>query len=126
MGHALSNAGAKPLSEWALQLGLGIDELLGIAPALKDICHVLPEVLEDLRYAPYVARQEGEIARLRRDATISLDAIGSYSAIGGLSNEMIERLDAARPGNLAEAGRVRGITPAALSAILVAAQRRVA
>jgi tRNA uridine 5-carboxymethylaminomethyl modification enzyme len=49
-----------------------------------------------------------------------------FAAIPGLSTEMVERLGAARPATLAAAGRVRGITPAALTAILLQANRRAA
>jgi tRNA uridine 5-carboxymethylaminomethyl modification enzyme len=87
---------------------------------------VVAEALDDARYAPYLARQRAEIERLRTDANTGLNGITSYRAIGGLSNEMVERLEAARPTDLAAASRIRGITPAALAAILVAAQRRAA
>jgi tRNA uridine 5-carboxymethylaminomethyl modification enzyme len=87
---------------------------------------VVSEALDDARYAPYLQRQKAEVERLRREANTDLSAISSYRAIGGLSNEMVERLEAARPADLAAASRIRGITPAALAAILVAAQRRAA
>ncbi|WP_116091009.1 tRNA uridine-5-carboxymethylaminomethyl(34) synthesis enzyme MnmG [Sphingomonas crusticola] len=87
---------------------------------------VIVEAIDDARYAPYLARQHAEVQRLRADANTSLAHIASYRAIGGLSNEMVERLEAARPSDLAAATRIRGITPAALAAILVAAQRRAA
>jgi tRNA uridine 5-carboxymethylaminomethyl modification enzyme len=87
---------------------------------------VVAEALDDARYAPYLERQRAEVARLKADAHTHLGAITSYRAIGGLSNEMVERLEAARPADLAAASRIRGITPAALAAILVAAQRRAA
>jgi tRNA uridine 5-carboxymethylaminomethyl modification enzyme len=87
---------------------------------------VIAEALDDARYAPYLARQTAEVERLRSEANTVLDSIKSYRAIGGLSNEMVERLEAARPADLAAASRIRGITPAALAAILVAAQRRAA
>jgi len=87
---------------------------------------VLTEATDDARYAPYLERQRAEVARLKDDAHTRLDAISSYRAIGGLSNEMVERLEAARPADLAAASRIRGITPAALAAILIAAQRRAA
>ena len=87
---------------------------------------VIAEALDDARYAPYLERQRTEVARLKVEANTTLDAIQSYRAIGGLSNEMVERLEAARPADLAAASRIRGITPAALAAILVAAQRRAA
>jgi tRNA uridine 5-carboxymethylaminomethyl modification enzyme len=87
---------------------------------------LVAEALDDARYAPYLARQRAEVERLRAEANTDLSGIHSYRAIGGLSNEMVERLEAARPGDLAAASRIRGITPAALAAILVAAQRRAA
>ena len=87
---------------------------------------VIAEAIDDARYAPYLVRQRAEVERLRAEADTDLRAIHSYRAIGGLSNEMVERLEAARPSDLAAASRIRGITPAALAAILVAAQRRAA
>jgi tRNA uridine 5-carboxymethylaminomethyl modification enzyme len=87
---------------------------------------VIAEAIDDARYDPYLARQRLEVERLRTEADTALDRIASYRAIGGLSNEMVERLEAARPADLAAAARIRGITPAALAAILVAAQRRAA
>ena len=57
---------------------------------------------------------------------LALTGVIDYSAIGGLSNEMVERLNGARPADLAAAGRIRGITPAALAAIMVYARRRAA
>ncbi|UAK24654.1 tRNA uridine-5-carboxymethylaminomethyl(34) synthesis enzyme MnmG [Sphingomonas nostoxanthinifaciens] len=84
------------------------------------------ELLEDVRYAPYVERQAAEVAQLQRDRDVSLAAIEHFEDIRGLSVEMVERLEAARPSNLAAAARIRGITPAALSAILIAARRKAA
>lgn len=81
------------------------------------------ELLEDARYAPYIARQEANIARARNDRNIVLDAL-DFSKVAGLSTEMVERLTRARPNTLEEAGRIRGMTPAALSAILVGLHRR--
>ena len=49
-----------------------------------------------------------------------------YAALPGLSNEMVERLSAARPSTLGAAARIRGVTPAALAAILVHARRKAA
>jgi len=49
-----------------------------------------------------------------------------YTAIAGLSHEMVEKLETTKPENLAAASRIRGITPAALAAILVHAKRAIA
>lgn len=82
------------------------------------------EIEEDARYAPYLERQESELRDLRANEQISLGDDLEYAAIAGLSNEMVERLTLARPDTLAAASRIRGITPAALAAILVHARRR--
>lgn len=87
---------------------------------------VADEVLQDARYAPYVERQAEEVARLRAEEEIELPVALSYSDVPGLSTEMVARLSASRPRSLAAAARIRGITPAALSAVLLHARRRVA
>lgn len=84
---------------------------------------LLSEIEQDGRYAPYLDRQEAEIRDIAANERIALPDTIDYRSVAGLSNEMVERLDAARPHNLAAAGRVRGITPAALAAILVHAKR---
>lgn len=100
------------------------DDLVRAEPGLADIDPTLAaELAEDAHYAPYLARQEAEIRDLQANERIALDANLDYRAIGGLSNEMVERLSAARPKTLAEAGRIAGITPAALSAILIHSRR---
>jgi len=95
-------------------------ELAGATPA------VLEEAIQDHRYAPYVARQQNEIDRLRSDENIRIAAEFDYGSIAGLSHEMVERLSRARPATLGAAGRIRGVTPAALAAILVHARRKAA
>ncbi|GGB54668.1 tRNA uridine-5-carboxymethylaminomethyl(34) synthesis enzyme MnmG [Blastomonas aquatica] len=87
---------------------------------------LIAEIEEDAVYAPYLARQDAELRDLRANERIALGPDIDYRAITGLSNEMVERLALAQPETLAEAGRVRGVTPAALAAILVHARRRAA
>jgi tRNA uridine 5-carboxymethylaminomethyl modification enzyme len=84
---------------------------------------LLAEFVEDARYAPYLERQETEVAELRGNDKVRLDPALDYASVPGLSNEMVERLGAARPDTLGAASRIRGITPAALSAILLHARR---
>lgn len=84
------------------------------------------EVTADLHYAPYVERQAAEIAQLRRAEQDLLPSTLTFSAIPGLSLEMVERLTTSRPSSLAAAGRIQGITPAALSAILLHVRRKAA
>ena len=85
---------------------------------------LIAEIEEDARYAPYLERQESELRDLRANEQIRLGDDMEYAVIAGLSNEMVERLIMARPETLAAASRIRGITPAALAAILVHARRR--
>ena len=80
----------------------------------------------DALYAPYVARQQREWDVVQRDARVWIPAGLDYAGIPGLSNEMVERLVGALPETLDQASRIPGVTPAALSALYVAANRRAA
>ena len=80
----------------------------------------------DALYAPYVARQQREWEVVQRDSRVWLPHELDFRAVPGLSNEMVERLCASRPETLDQASRVPGVTPAALSALYVAASRRAA
>jgi len=85
-----------------------------------------PEGQADLLYAPYVERQRREWEIVQRDSRVWIPADLDYARIPGLSNEMVERLSAAGPETLDQASRIHGVTPAALSALYVAASRRAA
>jgi tRNA uridine 5-carboxymethylaminomethyl modification enzyme len=80
----------------------------------------------DALYAPYLERQHREWESVRRDSRVWLGGLFDYGAVPGLSNEMVERLSTARPETLDQASRVAGVTPAALSALHVAATRAAA
>ena len=98
-----------------------------LAPELEGIDdNILSELAEDAHYAPYIARQEAELRSLAANEAIILDRALDYGAIGGLSREMVERLSKARPETLGQAARIDGVTPAALTAILVHSRRRAA
>jgi tRNA uridine 5-carboxymethylaminomethyl modification enzyme len=84
------------------------------------------EIAEDAVYAPYLARQEAELRQLRASDGVPLGDDFPYAEVPGLSREMVERLERARPETLAAAGQVPGVTPAALASLLVQARRRVA
>ena len=79
------------------------------------------ELAEDAAYAPYVARMHAEFAK-RATSDIRLCHV-AFDAIPGLSNEMIERLERVRPATLHQAERIPGITPAALTAVMIHAKR---
>ena len=80
----------------------------------------------DALYRPYVERQQREWEVVRRDSRVWIPENLDYRAISGLSNEMVERLQSSRPETLDQASRVPGVTPAALSALYVAASRKAA
>jgi len=80
----------------------------------------------DALYAPYLARQQREWNAIRRDIEVAIPAHLAFTSIPGLSTEMAERLEASRPETLDQASRIAGITPAALSALYVAACRQAA
>jgi tRNA uridine 5-carboxymethylaminomethyl modification enzyme len=80
----------------------------------------------DALYRPYVERQDREWDVIQRDARVRIPPELEFAAVPGLSKEMVERLARSRPENLDQASRIPGITPAALSALYVAAARRIA
>jgi tRNA uridine 5-carboxymethylaminomethyl modification enzyme len=116
------DAGKMTLFDWLRFPQLSIVQLLGSEDEAwpQDL---IMELEQDGRYAPYLARQEAEVNDMAANEQIQLSALIDYRAISGLSHEMVERLEASMPENLAAASRIRGITPAALAAILVHAKR---
>ncbi|MBB4837971.1 tRNA uridine 5-carboxymethylaminomethyl modification enzyme [Sphingomonas kyeonggiensis] len=123
-GASVAQDGAKrPAREWLRFPGIELHHLDVHPDADPDL---LAEYVEDARYAPYLERQEAEVAQLRANDAVKLPATMDFAAIAGLSNEMIEKLTASRPETIGAAARIRGITPAALSAILLHAKRRAA
>ncbi|WLQ13067.1 tRNA uridine-5-carboxymethylaminomethyl(34) synthesis enzyme MnmG [Hahella aquimaris] len=86
------------------------------------------EVAEQLeiqvKYAGYIDRQQEEIERLRRNENMALPADLDYSGIQGLSNEIKQKLTEVKPETLAQASRIPGVTPAAVSLLMVHLKKR--
>ncbi|MCW8445114.1 tRNA uridine-5-carboxymethylaminomethyl(34) synthesis enzyme MnmG [Fluoribacter gormanii] len=84
---------------------------------------LLPEVSEQIeiqnKYAGYIDRQQQDIEKMRKQENTVLPESLDYSEVTGLSNEVIQKLTKIRPSTLAQAGRISGVTPAALSLLLV-------
>jgi tRNA uridine 5-carboxymethylaminomethyl modification enzyme len=117
----------RSIAEWLRFPEVTSEALLALAPDLADYApSITEEAVQNHRYAPYLIRQDAEIQRLRADEAVRIPEAFDYAGVAGLSNEMIERLNASRPATLGAASRVRGVTPAALAAILVQARRRAA
>ncbi|MFL9840227.1 tRNA uridine-5-carboxymethylaminomethyl(34) synthesis enzyme MnmG [Sphingomonas sp. ST-64] len=127
--HQIGRAGApvaqdgarRAAFDWLRFPGVTLDHL-GIALPDADL-DLLSELIEDARYAPYLERLEREQADLGRSDMTPMPAALDYSALPGLSNEMVERLSAARPHTIGDASRIRGITPAALTVIMLHVKR---
>ena len=95
------------------------ERLAGAWPELRSVEPRVAESLSiDATYARYLERQEGDIRAYRRDERLLLPEDLDYAALGGLSTEVREKLSRARPATLGAAGRVPGVTPAALTALL--------
>ena len=114
----------RTLAEWLRFPEVTLD---GLHPWIGDErfdALLVEEVEEDAAYAPYLARQEAELRDLRASDGVPLGQGFPYAEVPGLSREMVERLERAQPNTLATAGRLAGITPAALASLLVHARRR--
>jgi tRNA uridine 5-carboxymethylaminomethyl modification enzyme len=103
---------------------MDIGRLTAVWPRLAELRPDVAEQIEvEALYAGYLARQEADVVAFRRDEALALPATLDYGAIGGLSNEMRETFEAVRPTTLGAAGRIAGVTPAALTALLGYVQR---
>jgi tRNA uridine 5-carboxymethylaminomethyl modification enzyme len=99
--------------------GMDISGLKAIWPELRAIDAGTSEKLEtEARYSVYLGRQRVDIALLKREEQKVIPADLDYSGFNGLSNELRQKLNAARPRSIAEANRIDGMTPAALGLIL--------
>jgi tRNA uridine 5-carboxymethylaminomethyl modification enzyme len=76
------------------------------------------------KYAGYIERQQDEIDRQQRNEETSLPANLDYAAIAGLSTEVRQKLAEAQPATVGQASRIPGVTPAAVSILLVHLKKR--
>jgi tRNA uridine 5-carboxymethylaminomethyl modification enzyme len=96
--------------------------LPGVGPGVADE-EVVEQIEIDARYSGYLARQQEEIERTARHADAELPADFDYRAVPGLSREIVTKLCDFRPHTLGQAARISGVTPAALSLLLVYLKR---
>jgi len=102
---------AYPDIDWA--------DLCKVWPQLSEIDLSVSEQIEiDALYAGYIERQAADIATFKREEGLKLPSALDYTAIGGISNEVREKLMTTRPATLGQAARIEGVTPGALSALL--------
>ncbi len=101
--------------EHLAQLQLDVDD---IPVQIQD------QVKKDALYAHYIARQERDIAAMERDENHIIPDDTDYTQVRGLSNEIVAKLSATRPSTIAHAGRIEGMTPAALMLIIGAIKKQ--
>lgn len=100
----------------------------------ENVCRIWPEIAalprpiaqqiqNEAVYHGYLDRQEADIVAFRKDEGVRIPADLDYASVGGMSFEVREKLQAARPGTLGQAGRVEGVTPGALTALLAHLRR---
>jgi len=104
---------------------IGLDRLAAIWPAIGGLSATAREQMEiEGQYAGYLKRQEADIRAFRRDEDLRLPEDLDYAAIPSLSAEVRQKLQAAKPATLGAAGRISGVTPAALTILLKYVKRR--
>jgi tRNA uridine 5-carboxymethylaminomethyl modification enzyme len=99
--------------------GLSYADIAGIKGEVVTDPRVAEQVEIQAKYDGYITRQKDEIEQMRRYEATPLPENFDYTVIGGLSNEVIQKLDTMKPETLGSASRIQGVTPAAISQILV-------
>jgi len=94
------------------QLQLVDAELANLAP------HIREQIARDALYANYITRQDADVQAMQRDESHEIPEGFDYAVLGGLSNELKGKLSRIQPRSLAQAGRIDGMTPAAMTLIL--------
>jgi len=103
---------------------IGFDRLADVWPELRSWPAEVREQVEiDAAYAGYLGRQAADVEAFQRDETLRLPTDLDYGRVGGLSTECREKLSTIRPLTLGQAGRIEGVTPGALSALLAHVRR---
>lgn len=103
-------------------------DMAAIVQAFPDLANLAPTIKAQLEveamYAGYIERQKDDVEALRREEALALPADLDYAAVGGLTNEVRAKLEMIRPATLGQAGRIEGMTPGALTALLAYVRRR--
>ena len=114
----------RSLTELLAYPDIGFDDLARVWPQIGDWSPAVREQVEvDAAYAGYLDRQTADVAAFQKDEALRLPADLDYGAVGGLSNEVRQKLTAVRPATLGQAGRIEGVTPGALTALLAHVRR---
>lgn len=100
------------------------EDLMPLVDGLEDVePDIRRQIERDALYANYIARQQKDVEALKRDEAYEIPMDFDYFALDGLSSEMKQKLSHARPANIAQASRIEGVTPAALTLVLAKLRR---
>jgi tRNA uridine 5-carboxymethylaminomethyl modification enzyme len=108
-----------PLSDLVKRPEVTLSSLLSAAGLELAAAEVVEQVEIDHKYEGYIDRQKMEIARVSSQQNMNLPLDMDYGVIQGLSNEVVQKLNDVKPATLGQAGRISGVTPAAVSLLLV-------
>ena len=115
----LKKEGKKSIFTWLGCDNVSRETLVQIAPEFENISQeVFEQLCIESKYSGYMKRQNIDIEIFKKDENIKIPQNINYSQIGGLSREVVAKLDRSRPSTIGEASRISGITPAAIIAIL--------
>ena len=113
------------LSDLVKRPELNYTDIKSIAPSVESLDPAVEEQVEiHIKYAGYIERQREEIEQMRRQENTPLPESFDYTVVGGLSNELRSKLEEVRPASIAQASRIQGMTPAAISLLLVHLKKR--
>ena len=112
------------LSDLLKRPGVDIQSLLSASGKSDDDAIAAEQVEIDIKYQGYIARQQQDIDRTRAQYSLNIPIDMDYACIHGLSNEVKQKLQDVKPENLGQASRISGVTPAAVSLLLVHLKRR--
>lgn len=119
LGITVKHNGKKNLKDLLAYQDVSRETITKIAPECKDVDNSVYEQVEiDAKYSGYLKREYEDIAVFKRDENLQIRDDIDYAKIGGLSTEMIQRFSTVKPKTIGEAARIKGVTPAAVTAIL--------
>jgi tRNA uridine 5-carboxymethylaminomethyl modification enzyme len=105
---------------------IGMDHLVKLDP---DLARLAPAILEQLeistKYEGYIQRQLEQVARFRELEQVRIPGTLDFATIEGLSNEVREKLIEVQPETLGQAGRIQGVTPAALAVLNIHLRKKI-
>lgn len=119
LGITVKHNGKKNLKDLLAYQDVSRETITKIVPECKDVDNSVYEQVEiDAKYSGYLKREYEDIAVFKRDENLQIRDDIDYAKIGGLSTEMIQRFSTVKPKTIGEAARIKGVTPAAVTAIL--------